>query len=62
MYALTIEFVERMEWNGKINNKEKHRFKDQIATKEEGPKARDIVENMRKELKRLKIVDNRKDI
>ena len=62
MYVLTLQFVDRMEKNGKINSEEKHRLKDQIETKEEGPKARDAVESMRKELKRLKVVDNREEM
>ena len=32
MYVLTIQFVDRMEKNSKINSEEKHRLMDQIET------------------------------
>ena len=35
MYALTLQFVDRMEMNGKINTDEKHRLKDLIETRRE---------------------------
>ena len=61
MYALTVQFVDRLEKSGLINNEEKQWLKDQIETKG-GPRAGDVVESMRRELKRLNIVDNREEM
>ena len=61
-YALTLQFIDRMEKNGKINSDEKHRLKDDIETKEGNPKVGDATENIWKELKRLKVVDNRDNV
>ena len=37
MYALTVQFVDRMEKNERINREEKQRLKDEIETKEGSP-------------------------
>ena len=51
-----------MEKTEKINSEERIRLKEQFETKERGPNSGDAVENMRKVLKRLNIVDNREEI
>ena len=58
-YAVSAQFVDRLEENGKINATEKLRLKDILEDKDGKPKPGDTTEQMKKELKRLKIVDHR---
>ena len=60
-YALSSQFVDRLEASGKINPTEKLRLKDILEDTEGNPKPGDTTEAMRKELKRLKIVENREE-
>ena len=46
----------------KISSDERKRLKDEIETKESKPKFADSAERVQKELKRLKIVNNRENI
>ena len=57
-----LQFIERLEKNGKINSDEKMRLKDEIETNERKPKVTDPAERIQKELKRMKIVNNREDL
>ena len=54
--------MDRIEKSGKINSEEKTRFKEQFETKEGSPNGGNAVESIRKELKRLKVADNREEI
>ena len=59
-YALSAQFVDRLEESGKINSNEKLRLKDILEDMEGNPKEgdSDTMELMKKELKRLKVADN----
>ena len=61
-FVVTLQFIERLEKNGKISNDEKLRLKDEIETKEEKSKVVDPAERVQKELKRMKIVNNRESM
>merc|ERR1712055_543954 len=58
-YAVSTQFVERLEESGKINATEKLRLKDILEEPDGKPKRGDTKELMKRELKRLKVVDNR---
>ena len=60
-YALSAQFVDRLEESGKINSTEKLRLKDILEDADGNPKAGNTTENMKKELKRLKIAENREE-
>ena len=60
-YALSSQFVDRLEEGGKINSTEKLRLKDILEDTEGNPKEGETTEAMKKELKRLKIVENREE-
>merc|ERR1712112_437595 len=61
-FAMTLQFMERLEKNGKLSSDEKMRLKDEIETKEGRPKYADSDERVQKELRRMKIVNNRENI
>ena len=61
-YALTLQFMDRLEKEGKISSDERMRLKDEIETKEGRPKVADSAEIVQRELKRMKIVNNRENI
>merc|ERR1712237_283242 len=58
-YAVSAQFVDRLEENGKINATEKLRLKDILEDQNGKPRNGDTTEQMRRELKRLKIVNHR---
>merc|ERR1712074_14548 len=60
-YAVSTQFVDRLEENDKINATEKLRLKDILEDQNGIPKNGDTTEQMRRELKRLKIVDHREE-
>merc|ERR1711905_98223 len=60
-YALSAQFVERLEESGKINTTEKLRLKDILEDANGNPKAGETTDAMKRELKRLKIVDHREE-
>merc|ERR1712105_88144 len=60
-YAVSAQFVDRLAENGKINATEKLRLKDILEDQDGKPKNGDTTELMRRELKRLKIVDHREE-
>ena len=59
---MILQFMERLEKNGKISSDERMRLKDEIETKEGRPKVADSAEIVQRELKRMKIVNNRENI
>ena len=61
-FAMMLQFMERLEKNGKISSDERMRLKDEIETKEGKPKVADSAEIVQRELKRMKIVNNRENI
>ena len=60
-YAVSAQFVDRLEENGKINTMEKLRLKDILEDPEGNPRDGDTTEVMKRELKRLKIIDHREE-
>merc|ERR1712030_48163 len=58
-YAVSAQFVDRLEENGKINATEKLRLKDILEDQDGKPRPGDTTEQMKRELKRLKIVNHR---
>ena len=61
-FAMTLQFMERLEKSGKISYNKNMRLKDEIETKGGKPKVADPVERVQKELKRMKIVNNRESL
>ena len=61
-FAMTLQFIERLEKNGKISSDEGLRQKDTIKMADGKPKYGDSAEIVQKELKRIKIVNNRENI
>ena len=61
-YAMMLQFMERLEKNGKISSDERMRLKDEIETREGKPMFADSAERVQKELKRMKVVNNRENI
>jgi len=60
-YAVSAQFVDRLEEGGKINTMEKLRLKDILEDAEGNPRPGDTTDTMKRELKRLKIVDHREE-
>ena len=60
-YALGLQFLERVEKSGKINQLERKLLRDILEDKDGNPKEGEILEQMKKELKRMKVVENREE-
>jgi len=60
-YALSSQFIDRLEDSGKINSGERVRLKDILEDVDGNPKAGDTMETMKKELKRLKGAENHEE-
>merc|ERR1711867_109801 len=60
-FAMTLQFMDRLEKNGKISSDERMRLKDEIETKEGKPKFADSSERVQKELRRMKVVNDREN-
>ena len=61
-FAMTLQFMDRLEKNRKLSSDEKMRLRDEIETKVGEPRYVDTAERVQKELKRMKIVNNRENI
>ena len=61
-YAMMLQFIDRLEKNGMISGDERMRLKDEIETKKGKPKVIDSAERVQKELKRMKVVNNRDNV
>ena len=61
-YALTLQFMDRLEKEGKISSDERMRLKDEIETKEGKSKVRNSAEIVQKELRRMKVINNREKV
>ena len=57
-FAILLQYIERLKKSGKISSEERLRLKDEIETKEGGPRVIDPAERVRNELKNMKIVKN----
>merc|ERR1712105_124912 len=60
-YAVAAQFVDRLEESGKINATEKLRLKDILEEPDCKPKRGDTTELMKRELKRLRVAENREE-
>merc|ERR1712120_33444 len=61
-YALTLQFMDRLEKEGKISSDERMRLKDEIETKEGKSKVRNSAERVQKELRKMKLINNREKV
>merc|ERR1712115_212034 len=61
-YALTLQFIDRLEKEGKISSDERMRLKDEIETKEGKSKVTNSAEIVQKELRRMKVINNREKV
>merc|ERR1711873_204886 len=61
-YAMTLQFMDRLEKEGKIGRDERMRLKDEIETKEGKSKVRNSAEIVQKELRRIKVINNREKV
>ena len=61
-FTMTLQFMERLEKSGKISSDEKMRLKDEIEMTEGKPKVENPAERVQKELKRMKIVNNKESL
>ena len=57
-YALSSQFIDRLEKGGKINAGERLRLKDILEDADGNPKPGNTMEAMKKELKKLKLAQN----
>ena len=60
-YKMGLQFLERLEKSGKVNAVEKKILKDILEDVDGNPKEGDILELMKKELKKMKVVENREE-
>ena len=60
-YALSSQFIDRLEKGGKINAGERLRLKDILEDADGNPKPGNTMEAMKKELKKLKVAENREE-
>ena len=61
-YALSVQFVDRLEKSSKINAGEKLRLKDVIEDNDGEPRVGDIPGYLKKELRKIKVEDNREEV
>merc|ERR1712030_294504 len=60
-YAVSAQFVDRLAESGKIDSTEKLRLKDILEESDGTPRRGDTTELMKRELKRLKVAENREE-
>merc|ERR1712177_2478 len=61
-FALTLQFIDRLEKEGKISSDERMRLKDEIETKEGKSGVTNSAEIVQKELRRMKVINNREKV
>merc|ERR1711881_5761 len=61
-FALTLQFIDRLEKEGKISSVERMRLLDEIETKEGKSKVRNSAEIVQKEVRRMKVINNREKV
>ena len=59
---MMLQFMDRLEKNGKISSDERMRLKDEIETKEGKPSVIDSSDRVQRELRRMKVVNNRDNV
>ena len=60
-YAIGLQFLERLEKSGKVNTVEKKMLRDILEDADGNPRQGDTLEMMKKELKRMKVAENREE-
>ena len=60
-YAMGLQFLKRLEKSSKVNAVEKKMLRDILEDADGNPKEGDTLELMKKELKRMKVVENREE-
>ena len=60
-YAMGLQFLDRIEKCGKINNIEKMRLKDFLEDEDGKPREGETLGRMKKELKRMRVTERRED-
>ena len=60
-YAMGLQFLERLEKSGKVYAVEKKILRDILEDADGNPRQGDILEMMKKELKRMKVAENREE-
>ena len=60
-YAMGLKFLERLEKRGKVNAMERKMLRDILEDTDGNPKEGDILDMMKKELKRMKVAENREE-
>ena len=60
-YAMGLQFLERLEKSGKVNAVEKKIIRDTLEDVDGNPKEGEILELMKKELRKMKVAENREE-
>ena len=60
-YAMGLQFLERLAKSGKVNAVEKKMLRDILEDADGNPKQGETLELMKKELKRMKVAENREE-
>ena len=60
-YAMDLQFLESLEKSGKVNGGEKKILRDIFEDADGNPKAGETLELMKKDLKRMKVAENREE-
>ena len=60
-YAMGLQFLERLEKSGKVNTVEKKMLRDILEDADGNPREGEILKMMNKELKKMKVVENREE-
>ena len=60
-YAMGLQFLERLEKSGKVNAVEKKILRDILEDVDGNPKEGEMLELMKKELRKMKVAENREE-
>ena len=60
-YAMRLQFLERLKKSGKVNAVEKNMLRDILGDADRNPKEGNILDIMKKELRRMKVAENREE-
>merc|ERR1712240_124313 len=61
-YAMGLQFLERLEKSGKLKAVEKKILRDILEDADRNPRVGETLELMKKELKRMKVAENREEL
>ena len=60
-FAMGLQFLERLEKSGKVNAVEKKILRDVLEDVDGNPKEGETIELMKKELRKMKVAENREE-